>query len=1313
MKTKKRLAKSLSVLLALVLVFGISASPEPFFDSLFARFFTSSSAATLRINLISDGTFEKYNDGTNLLNAPGDCEWFIEGTDSWKSVRVSSNRAQNGLKSLKLHTMYSYAFRKISGLEANTNYIFTYNYRLPAYASDNNATLLRVGIIGDSGSVPASGDSDVSNVLDSDGYISINGTGNWEQASVKFNTGSFTSAYIAIKYNSTPSAFGGNEDETDLFLDNLALYNLSAMFSDSNTNNIYSKSDCNYFEDGGFESYSAGTDMVSSVYDENRWYLPGSSDWRTVKVSSDRAASGNNSLCINARHNTAYRMMSGLNTNTSYTLSFKYWLPYYADNSAYLNNLTVVSANDAVDTLANYAGPYLNKVTYGAGNGTCDGTNWKTASITFNTGDNTSVWLCINFTANVWSDYLYIDDLEMYRNVFAAPIIVNGDFENGNTNGWSKNFDTWSKLETDSSSRMSGTYCARLTNTTPKGRPNAQPFLSEAVYVRKGHAYTFTITVDRREYNGCIDYYGRDHGQVGISVTKGPKANNAPLVTEVVFNKDDTESQIYDTKSVSYTPDFTGEVYFKVNVYHGGVVYIDNFKVTEADNSSYKKLRAFDSLGTAIRLETEETAQGIRCKTQVDKQILTGNNCYGVYPLEYGTVVMRSDFLGSSELKKDKKYTYNSKIYKPAVGVAYSSVDNTMRTFRETPTTLEYTGVLTGINPNRYTADFTVRAYMTYVDSNGNVDTVYYDPYDLSVYSVAKMAYNAKNADGSFAESESARSHFYNEILSKKSEYSVTINDKDAPITTNYQGISSTIYHCFTYMEDKTWNRKYTDAQASLEFDRLRDSGIKTVRSAFFSRFCWNNGKWDWDKSTNKDMAAVYKWAKELQNRGINIALNPGYSLPLFDTCVDSYSHNSLSEVEYLYGYGNDLYGENSGVTLTGTAKEQQQTKAANRYGEWVVQTLNAFKAEGINNVKYLVPFIEPNPQHTDLYIKFVGALNNKLNAKNLRKSVQIVGPNQSLYPPYDDNTLMINKLYNSSSFDPDWIDIYSSHRYTNSNMQSIYNETIYSNMADESFDYFVSSLRKHSTTKSFWSDEFYGSSTLDGHLFKNSGMQFTQVAAGIVSAMNHGVDRICTWQLLDQLWIDNSGTNSSGEKFNVFSPLDPSKPQGNEFFCGVHITGTAPALPVTAAHKQDYYSNNIRSYTPRTSYYGMGLLGRELGYENGRVLKTTNNSSGGLYTGTVYRNDGKMVIVAVNTKQTELNISYNISSNLTSVAARSLYDPESIVPDRNATQITSDCRINIKNGKFYDTVPAGSFAVYVIDANQNPDVDIDVGDIL
>ena len=101
------------------------------------------------------------------------------------------------------------------------------------------------------------------------------------------------------------------------------------------------------------------------------------------------------------------------------------------------------------------------------------------------------------------------------------------------------------------------------------------------------------------------------------------------------------------------------------------------------------------------------------------------------------------------------------------------------------------------------------------------------------------------------------------------------IINRENPTQENFLGVNA-VYHGYAGLPDDA-GRVYSDEFCELEADRMRDLGVKIVRS-YYKWWGWSRKDgWNWE---NETMTAFYKWCKRMQDRGIDIALHGGWCCP-------------------------------------------------------------------------------------------------------------------------------------------------------------------------------------------------------------------------------------------------------------------------------------------------------------------------------------------------------------------------------------------------------------------------------------------------
>ena len=1310
------------------------------------------------LNLILDGDFEAYEPNTNLKALTNENQWF-SATDNgftWPTATVSSEQSYSGSQSAKLYCMHNACYRKISGLQQNTDYILQYHYYLPAYTEENVCTMRTVSVLSCTDSVDYRGKTGRIAGIDYAAPESA-GTASWKADTLSFNSGENTEVYLLFGYNANANS------GLSLYVDALGLYkvsdckpayraeygtvtsalngnslNLTAasaegcgfrgwyqngveVGTDFTLTNVNPQTVANYtavfynfnlLANGGFEEYQNGANLKNLKNGEN-WLgcVDSGNDWTSATVTGSVAHSGTKSLALGSMYNTAYRRISNLSPNTQYTLSFYYYLPPQSGEERYLNTVSVVGGSEQVRYTADSATGTLNHKIFNKATGACAENEWKKCTLTFFTGKDTAVWFCLRYFApGATGASLYLDDLVLLYDPLAEPEFNALDLNLNNGFPYSSGSISAERQQQNEKKKVKITSTAGFKYVSSSG-----------FFLKSGCSYTFSFSVDLTDYplytaataetanpiaahvdfsilNNPSNYYSRyiTNRETAISTTYTAEDGT------VLLQRDNLEfsSHFYSWQlakkmvvSLSFTAPRTETVYYSTRLNEAGTIYLSDFSVTQQDTATASEKISdygFVTCGTAVRVEGN---QGLRYKTGLDRRLLCAEKYYGVRLEEYGVVTLRNDYLNGEELKYNQGYTQNGITYTAHSGLAYSLANQTDLRFSEEPQYINYTGVLAQITPSHYNSDYAIRAFGRYKNSDGTYGEVYNAPLVTSVYTVAKAAYAAKvqngTSGGGFAEPESSRTYLYNEIICRYLDESITVKNNSAPHSKNFQGISATVYHCYTFMNDSL-GRNYTDEQAAKEMDRLKDSGIKTVRSIFKSEFSWGKNGWNWNSKT---MQAVYKWASFLQQRDIEIAINAGWHLKQI---VDE--GGGMYEVPYLFGRGDDLYGESQGVDFTGlTEYEIRIKKAGLRYGEWMRQALEAFEAHGIYNVKYIIAFTESSSatkeklegKYADEWISITKGLHQMLQKGGIRQKYKIVGPNQSSASGNGLLRYFLEYLKNHPE-DKGMVDVLSSHNYSHSNTLSINDPNHYYNVANTTFADYRRVLDEYGYTGEFLADEYFAVSTVDGYWTTNNGVQLTQVAAGVTAAVKNGIDRMLSWQIFDQLWVNDSYTSG-------------------EFIGGVHVVGTAPSF-VPNPHK-DYAP--YASETPRVTYYGLNLLGKYLSNQKALTYYTQSTAENGLYTAAIRGDDGKYAILVVNTAGTAARFNLNFEKAVDSDFYRYAYCPTAVTPGPDAASIAYDTVFNNVNQGLNDVIPSQSFAIYVSERSCfDNEIEINVGEL-
>jgi len=693
---------------------------------------------------------------------------------------------------------------------------------------------------------------------------------------------------------------------------------------------------------------------------------------------------------------------------------------------------------------------------------------------------------------------------------------------------------------------------------------------------------------------------------------------------------------------------------------------------------------------------------------------------------KFGDINYQPNFaLLEVETTDDGKKVKNSTKFNPAE-TYYSSVQNSRRSGFTTTWTIEVPNQtpVTFIQDKNSTITYNNPAGYKNMVANNDATVVYKDWTKFTAKFTA-------SADEAGETSQTAALGFY--FLDLANELTFDIKDVKL-VEYNDSGDATDVTDYIN-----RHNRTYTDEQAQIEIDRLVDSNVTNVRTRLDSHWMWKDGTgWDWNSTK---MKAFYKWGRLLNDNGISITINAGWHLVDFTEFYNYYlngnsapvssgskGHSSIPEVNYLHGYAADgttkqtnLYGEDSKASALATKAKNiglnltdselaHYSVAAVRYAEWSTQALINLKANGVTNVEYVMPFTETgyytktsggsgeelDPTYCyDEWIIMTMALQDALVSKGIRNNYKLIGPSQSEHAFYNRQVRFIEYVYEKirGTEYENMLDINSMHCYPQP--RSGYKDTVYDPeaiyaSAEEDFSWYDEILVNAGVRDmEFWCDEYFTMSG-DADLGENVAMHGTQFAAGLTAGMKYGINRFLSWQLFDTLW-DGGSTHTTGQ-----------------FVGGVHNVGTCPSLifadgdvcdnPNCGCRKYLTYS----SYVPRDTYYAVNLIGKHMNNKNAKVFEAEviDNASenGDLYVAAIENDNGKNVILVVNTLTQVSTVEINLEKVTGKSFKRYVYDPNEIVATADATSIPSDKTISLDGTSFYDVVSAQSFAIYVED---------------
>ncbi len=494
-------------------------------------------------------------------------------------------------------------------------------------------------------------------------------------------------------------------------------------------------------------------------------------------------------------------------------------------------------------------------------------------------------------------------------------------------------------------------------------------------------------------------------------------------------------------------------------------------------------------------------------------------------------------------------------------------------------------------------------------------------------------------------------------------EENIRVNNASEPVENDFLGLNN-VYHCFTYINDE-FGRNYTEAQAQLEFNRLQNMGVKIVRTYYNEEYAFDaeKGEFNWESD---DMKAVYKWMLEMQKRGISVACNTGWAI---DGC----------------------YNKNYWVPWSASFVDGDVDATIKNHAKWMSESLNQFRAHGINNVDYLVMFTEPGANdekmgkenveklketkiedsynlepHVDLWLKATRAIHNELVKNGTRSLYKTVGPNCSrVRESADPNTRMEPLYYFAIKKAYDYIDIYSSHSYPL--ISSVAVDTV-KDVVDNKYMLQERIDMAHNIGKKFWYDEtnLHGEGTGGNNVFNYSDedIPFEGLHAGsyFADTMNRGVQNVLWWYLFDQQWPNNTTTNTDG------------------FENGLHAYGYVPSL--------------MHSTIPQSAYYGVSLLTKYFG-NNAKVYKTECEYEY-FNAGTQQDKNGNWSICISNIENDEGHISIEFAKNIGKQKFyRHIYKAGAVVPTAKAEILPYDKILSTSGDRMVDIIPSNSIVVY------------------
>ncbi len=514
----------------------------------------------------------------------------------------------------------------------------------------------------------------------------------------------------------------------------------------------------------------------------------------------------------------------------------------------------------------------------------------------------------------------------------------------------------------------------------------------------------------------------------------------------------------------------------------------------------------------------------------------------------------------------------------------------------------------------------------------------------------------------------------------------VRLNVSTTQANNTFTGISATVYHP---MISDVMGREFTEEQLDLELTRMKNAGIKLVRTMFKSQWAYTGNEMDpWDWNSDK-MQQFYAWCDKLAEYDIDVAVVLGWSLSNF-----VYGGTSISEVSYLSPRKLDSDGNLQYAISWGIFHPVLDTELAiKRYAEWGTQAILAIRDHGVTNVTHALTFNEPSHRNGTLYqgahaknmLGLVDGLVDKMsstytdstNTTTVRDSIILVGPNQS--NPANVAGLADYFLENSKH-GADLYDIWTTHYIETTKVPDSTESDPPAEVMGPDGDVYSSAKARFEgwmtnfQDKVFWCDEFACGEpgfrklidpTTGELAYTDEELRWWAVkeASQYTALMNTGLSGGILWQFADCPWSYLSGT-------------------GGEFMYGIHMTGSTRSA--------------LESQTPYYIYYSLTLLTKYMSCGEYATTYVCNSNNANVHIAAVKFADGNWSFLVVNNNLEAKDILiWNNTSLNGKTMYRHTYEAATVEPDSTGTIIDADKTFtNIKN-ILNDNVPAGSVTVY------------------
>ena len=369
-------------------------------------------------NLIENGDFE-----TGDFNTGWDQSWYGPSivTDI---VHGGTYAMKSGNTANQYQTMIK---TKAITLSANTDYTLTFWHYYDGSASNAGAYVF----------IKGNGSTDIKSVT-------ANGTpaGTWQQASVTFNTGSYTS--VTLFFQNKTASSGGN-----FYFDDVVLYDPNEGTEPDpepeEPEDPWAPGEVpvvpgNVVQNGDFE---IGSTTGWTVYGD-------------TKASADAAYTGNYGAALSSETSWGSLLYQTVPVEQGVPYIVSFWYKAVTENV----NFQIKDGNSSGAALANdsLGAADWTKMTYQV------------------TSDAAALYLNFFHNSSTTKNLIYVDDVQVYP----APLMTNGDFETGDNTGWV----TYSGSTVTADAKKNGAYGMKL-----MGSGNWGSMINQNVTVEPGKTY--------------------------------------------------------------------------------------------------------------------------------------------------------------------------------------------------------------------------------------------------------------------------------------------------------------------------------------------------------------------------------------------------------------------------------------------------------------------------------------------------------------------------------------------------------------------------------------------------------------------------------------------------------------------------------------------------------------------------------------------------------------------------------------------------------------------------------------------------------